>query len=399
MGSFDYTCAVSNLPIHAGDKVRCLLLTENPYEDNKGCLASNIHDWWFHRTFPIRAAYNDYGSVENVEEGLARDIWTETLPIDLVARGWGDNTCHDVPTSPDMTFEELLAAVQKGRVRVRQDVGDTITRVKTPKGIPTMKRVTARLVQAGLPLFGGCGTEGFLVDNQGYGTVRVRWHGEGLNWHKDAESLKAAEKALSRYATVLRAGTGNYAASADLFVHVKPGTKDFHWSRKDKKRTLSVSQMMIREDVWQALLGLSIQGRYDSEKTLAIDDFRKAARKLYEKSLSYVAERKARSEELLALLKNDVTWMVASDITPFTVGLATHWSTIVKKGLPIEQVESFLDSVAEMAYVYRVLMQVRFIWVPSSSRGSQYGEFDKHAAFLRALVGIAESRDAEDKEA
>jgi len=95
--------------------------------------------------------------------------------------------------------------------------------------------------------------------------------------------------------------------------------------------------------------------------------------------------------------ESPVSWIVAKDLIPFTVGLGTHWRLLVMKGLPVEQVESFLDSVAEMAYVHMALMQVRFLWVPSSSRGAQFGEFDKHAAFLKALAKIAKDRDAEDK--
>jgi len=416
MGSFDYTCAVSNLPIHAGDKVRYLLLTENPYEENKGCRACSMHDWWFPRTFPLRAEYNDYGSVENVEEGPARDIWTEALNIDLVACGWGDNSAHDVPTSKDMSFDELLTAVQEGRVKVRQDVGESAPEslgVRTvPEGVPTLERVIAGLQKAGLPLFGGWGKGGFLVDNR-EGTVRVRWHGEGSNW--DAEALQKAQKVLEDYATVIRAGTGSY--SADLFVYAKPGTEGFNAfnaSLKEKNQDLYVSQVLVREDVWQALLTLSVQDQWASKKAPTLDDFRIAAYKLYGKSLGLIEAYRATTEEkrvgdspagvdaiLFELLGGNhddpVSWIITRDLIPFTVGLATHWRLFVQQNLPVEQVETFLDSVAEMAYVHKVLMQVRYIWVPSSSRGAQVGEFDKHADFLKALVKVAKDRGKEDE--
>src|SRR4051812_23628121 len=104
MGSFSYTCGVSRLPIHAGHKVRYMLLTQNPYNDSTKC---SPNDWWFPRSFPLRAEYNDYGSVENVEEGVGRELWMEALKIDLVSVGTGDNSIHDVPTSKNMSWDEL----------------------------------------------------------------------------------------------------------------------------------------------------------------------------------------------------------------------------------------------------------------------------------------------------
>ena len=63
MGSFATTCAVSELPIEAGDKVRYLLLSSNPYIEGVKCHTSDL---WFPRTYPVQAVYNDYGSIENI---------------------------------------------------------------------------------------------------------------------------------------------------------------------------------------------------------------------------------------------------------------------------------------------------------------------------------------------
>ena len=104
MGSFDYTCCVSGLPISDGTPIRYLLLTENPY-NSPAEHTCYIDDRWALRTFPLRAEYDDYGSVQIVQEGLLRDIWLEGFKRDLVERGTGDNSCHDVPVRKDMTFE------------------------------------------------------------------------------------------------------------------------------------------------------------------------------------------------------------------------------------------------------------------------------------------------------
>ena len=44
MGSFDYTCAVSHLPIQTGDDVRFCLLQSSPYDYGKHAI--NPVDWY-----------------------------------------------------------------------------------------------------------------------------------------------------------------------------------------------------------------------------------------------------------------------------------------------------------------------------------------------------------------
>lgn len=95
MGSFAYTCCITNLPIEAGDDVKYILLTENPYSDSGKC---NVHDTWFPRTWPISAQYNDYGSIEGFDlNSPAAWAIMAGFQKDLIEVGTGDNTCHDVP--------------------------------------------------------------------------------------------------------------------------------------------------------------------------------------------------------------------------------------------------------------------------------------------------------------
>lgn len=120
MGSYSLTCCVSGLPIESGDPVRYFLITESPYADQ--AVVGTLTGFWFPRTFPLRARYNDYGSVEDVQDGPERDIWMEGFQIDLIKRGWDKNTCHDVPTHKKMAFNELLVALQEARVLVYREV-------------------------------------------------------------------------------------------------------------------------------------------------------------------------------------------------------------------------------------------------------------------------------------
>jgi len=118
MGSFNLTCAISGLPIPGGTKVRYFLLTEAP---DKKSAPVYIHEVWGPRNFPLKATYNDYGTVEKVEEGPARDAWMLAFKRDLVEVGQGDNSYHDLPTSKDMTFDHLLHAIRERRVMVQRN--------------------------------------------------------------------------------------------------------------------------------------------------------------------------------------------------------------------------------------------------------------------------------------
>src|ERR1700679_1048029 len=98
MGEFSATCAVSGLPIEEGDDVRIFLLTANPFDEGP-CTMDGV---WVPRTYPLRAAYDMFGGVTDVEEGPQRDVWLEALKLDVVPKGWGRNTCHDLPVNKTM---------------------------------------------------------------------------------------------------------------------------------------------------------------------------------------------------------------------------------------------------------------------------------------------------------
>lgn len=416
MGSFALTCTVSGLPILAGDPVRFILLTESPYKDEIACYSHSI---WFPRSFPLRAKYNDYGSVMDFEEGPARDLWLECLKMDLVERGWGDNSFHDVPTTKDMSFDQLLAALWERRVRVRREFRENTlnignTRSTAPKGVPTRKRVQRALERAGLPIYGGydnsSNSNGYMVNAVRYGTVRVRWQEFG---GEHVEKLKIAQASLERYATMICAGSGSYAHEAELIVGVKPGTKDYHGSPgKDPKAPLSVESCMIREDVWQALCSIDSQDAF-SRSSLPLKTIRKHAKNYWNECVQNVREAKTSSTALgsfgsyLAMSAYDSNNIVGAycgkNSIPFSVGLATNWRKMLEKyvdfGLAKQDLELFLDSVAEMIHVQQILRCIRYWWRPSYSCGPQFGDWKAHEQALQAFASIAtREREAEEKE-
>lgn len=414
MGSFAYTCAVSGLPIEIGDRVRYFLLTKNPYHDG----AENtcyVHDLWFPRTLPLRASYNDYGSVEEVEAGPARDIWIEGLKRDLIEQGWGDNTVHDVPTSKEMSFDELLGAVQEGRVSVKRDVdslfiersrqqtrnlreflakakglaeadavdevGDAEPEETGLAGVPTLTRVTAIIADAGFPLSAGSGDSGFMIDELEYGCVRVRWHNgySGKAGITDAQKLGELLPSLQDYAAMVAAGSGPYAHSADLLIRPKPGTEGYHGRRERERKPLPVGHAMIREDVWQALLKVRMEA-VDLEQ-IRQDVRREGARR----TETMRGDPHERFMSDLDAERNGAPW-IFKDTIPFTVGLGTHLELLAEKG-PIP--DAVLDTVAEFAYITVVLAHCRYQWRPSSSSGPQFGEWGAHLRLAKAILAVA----------
>lgn len=283
MGCFSMNCSISGLGIDYGTPVRCLLLTRSPYGDDDPRKA------WIIRTPPLRAKYNDYGSIMEVHPDDARiaELWLRGLREDVVEKGLGDNSCHDVPVSRDMTFEDMLRAIQGRRLEVIQDMKTFWTSPKRGVGDdpgsewvpPLMKRVEAALeatqpgcvarnaepVPSSACVARDAGEGKYVVDEPVPSMARVRFgrYEQGDYKAKLCEARTALEHA--GYACVITAGTGRYANAADLLVFPRPREKgDEHvsgpmWDMRpgasaSDDKTLRVGLAMIREDVWQALI-------------------------------------------------------------------------------------------------------------------------------------------------
>jgi hypothetical protein len=424
MGSFSYTCAVSGFPIQAGDKVRYMLLTEYPYKDRGPCY---MHDLWVPRTLPLKAKYNDYGSVEGVESGPSQDLWMEGFKRDLIEMGWGDNPCHDVPTSKGMTFEDLLTALGERRVYVNRHYvslqseriknildtgetalkeirGETAERSKplVPKGIPTLRRVSKFLALAGLPMFDGSHGQGaYMVDEIRYGFLRIRYQDYGSDTPTQIAKLKSAQEALRHYASMITTGSGNYAHSAELVVCRRPeiSTRNrgyaHNWVAKEEPKGLLVEQCMILEDVWQAMLKYELTSDWNSD-VYTIRDYRKGLRK-------FASERKAKDKkgkkplsftETLLLDRTQSPYPGVEEVCPsydrsITLDPKEHMELMLRKD---EVPESFIDSAAEYAFVKSVLSQLRWYWRPSYSIGPQCNGWTEQKRHMKALNAIANKR-------
>ncbi len=364
------------------------MLTENPFY-RPAEMTCEMGDIWIPRTFPLKAVYNDYGSVEEIQEGFCLDLWFEGLQLDLVEQGIGDNVCHDIATDRDMDTGTLLAALREGRLKVQGLETEEECRERSKStlqsGIPTMKRIEQRISEvSGMRVANGeFGDEGYLVDLMPNKFVRVRWS----PFEEKALHLAQLQEHLGDFATMITTGTGRYSDNAELLVAPKPLPQGEFYSVRfepESSKDLHVTQAMIREDVWQILLATYFQSwmkevppDYPSWRRIA-DEHWKAVQEASEMS-DRILELSLRS----GVLDRNVVASFTKDGA--VTGLGTHFFLASKKGPTDEDLEKFLDSVAEMAFVQFILMQLRHQWRPGTSCGPQFGEWALHKDFLRRL--------------
>ena len=421
MGSFASTCAVSGIPLEVGDPVRWYLLTENPYDDNLVCYS---HDMWFPRSWPVRAEYNDYGSIKAYDPECPSIVSiVEALKEDMIERGMGNNSCHDVPTAKGMSFEATLEAVWEKRIQVSRDVDTFYFRNAAAKklmadhredkrkpipGVPTLRGVESLLKSAGHkvvtaePDTNTHGGDTFMVDELEPGMCRVRVNGFAV----DASKLDAILPLLqSEYAAVVTVGSGAYADSTEIRLMPKvmkrgDGEHVFWGCKNDRQQPLDVFQGMIHEDVWNELLKMKVSDWKNwSEKTkVGFDKFRADAETLWKKA-TCSKNKESVIDGLLSRLSDD-EHMIAKSAIPFTVGPSEHWKIATQRHVEApftaKQVDEFLDDVAGFSLVSCIMSPVRYWWRPSFTCGPQFGEHRKHAdvfaAFRRATMAAKKRR-------
>jgi hypothetical protein len=374
MGSFPITCGVSGLPIESGERVRYLLITENPYK-TKTPVCDSIGRY-FPRTWPIRATYDSYGSIDGYSSEDA-DLIMRGFQKDLLEIGTGDNRYTDLRVRKDMSFSELLTSIREGRVSVLRDI-----RKKQKTTNPPWKEIEDTL-QGAFP------DVAFQVD-EGVAGVRVR-----LTTYQDPEGqlVKASELLNATYAVALTAGSGRSPNQAELKVFFKPGMGMDEGLEGSSER-VQIHQVMIREDVWQNLLCCQIQA-YDNDPVYNLSEYTKAVRLRIEAFRKQLSEFPSLAEDLLLSLmsyhpelkyKNIGRGILINPI-PYTVALPEHFLLRFKDGLVDE---SFILGAAEFLYVQDLLERVRHIWHPSDVAGPNEPAYQSHRDFSRAILDIAE---------
>jgi hypothetical protein len=422
MGSFSFTCCVSGLPITAGDKVRYLLLSKNTFETDNHWSCS-VAGRWKLRCFPVKASYNDYGSVDKFTQPFLTRLMWSSFQQDVVERGIGDNACHDVAVRRDMNEKEWLTALWEGRVFVRPyptrrrgpDEGTQKRKVKVAAGIPTRRRIEKALVAAGFIVSSSYGAPGFMADHIKRGFVRVRAEG-----HNDAPSIERLQEAISkRWPCLITAGTGNYADKREILVAPAPGAaiRDGLKGRKGDylKTPIPIAQAMVREDVWQALLGMAVPPSMFEDSSNPPSRFREDVQKVYDKDIERIRARRRpglSKEEAIRLLGEQLGRellhmqnLASSELVSFSegrgpgYGLKNAWADALDQDPAGDDLKDLLDGAAETLFVQSLLADVRFQWFPYSTSGPQFGEWRLHEKILSTYAGIAKAfADEQDRE-
>ncbi len=429
MGDFNGTCVISGLPIRGGDKVRYLLLTQSPYcrGPNAGEYVHYIHGRWFPRVVPLRGEYDSHGGVEELQSGAAQALWSRSFREDLVELGTGENSVHDAAVTKESELGELLEQANEGRLRVHDGWGDTYPRsderedsrwdawrsmFKVPKGVPTRRRVTAILKKHRVPVVAssdGAKPRAVFV-NSSKGQVRIR----EACYEDQGRTLRRIARLLSgKYATMVRAGTGSYADRGELVVAPKPGVQYSSASKRSHKVPLAVAAVMIREDVWQALVATP-QGEYDERiptAELALREFDKSVKRLVDATEAdkQFAERSKAAGSNATMPRYRVSDMMfggrffewVKTPVPFTVGTGEAWEWMAEATVAgtatREEVVDFVTTLVELVRIQCLLATLRFAWGPAAS-GSQYGDFRLHQQYLETLASVARTNADEDDE-
>lgn len=442
MGSFSRTCAVSALPIEAGDKIRVVLLNENPYGESR----------WSVRSVPFRAKYNDYGGIEDYDDkGIHAKLTMAQFKRDLIERPWGDNLCHDVPIGPNTPLGDLFSAIgtEEGRVRVRRTESRINPRpkIKVPKGIPTWKRVSKLLTAKGI--------KDFTTNRVAYGLVRVRptryddrkavWHDAviaalepryrvekhyeyGPKYHED---LSAENKDWDVWLLVLPRDevcevteSGEFRSLPPIDPRDKIRRDDLlhriehrHGERPFRDRTMRVGWAMIREDVWQAMLKLG-GGKYDWEKVPTVKSHVERGKKTLQSARDHLKSHYSFLEQIQKLApdekvnfggfgespEDNIDFLISQEWNlrslPFVTGLDyafAHLVVLDNKGeVTPKEVATIIRDLSELFVVQELLYLSCRFWAPTYS-GPQSGVWKLHGKALNAFAKIAETIHAEQE--
>lgn len=123
MGSWDETCAISNMPISPGDRVKVLILQENVTHDrgSSGCYAT---DFWTPASVPFSAVYDDYGRFREFDEsGVVAQVILSALRKHHYPIAQGENKYHDLAVPHVDDWTTMWNGLAKGRLALKNIYG------------------------------------------------------------------------------------------------------------------------------------------------------------------------------------------------------------------------------------------------------------------------------------
>lgn len=140
MGCWNGTCGISQLPILAGTKVKAYLMLQSEFAQGIGgsgtCYTTGYFRPWF---FPVSAEYNDYGSIERIQEDWNSKYMLATFQKWLAAgevKILGDEAeINDPGVKAFKTLDQVFDCVERGAL-VFKNHGETFDKAQE-KWVPT----------------------------------------------------------------------------------------------------------------------------------------------------------------------------------------------------------------------------------------------------------------------
>lgn len=414
MGSFNETCALSSLNIGYGDRIRLVLLTQNPYvvtDSHDARRGVYHHDNWFPRTPPIAATYDDYGRAEFADSPLTQLV-ADVLSDDVVERPLGFNYIHDVPVCKNQPIDHYLEAAWQGRLLVRQrDARDE----PAPAGWPTWQSVRDKFKAAKLKLQVKDASTGYNAQPVAPGVVCVTF----AKYGDHAKNLEVARKLLEAdYDCRTVKMFDDRDDDQCLLVTAKgalknPGILGRPRARKAlsthpklirETKQLPVLAVMIREDVWNAFINLKLEADWGDSRPLSRDDLRKRIADSYETAVRAkdrwraIDKATAPAADILKLIDEHPPGLYLSDMAfrnslhsiPFQTTAATHLAHAAQNDFKDKDAlkDALIDACADLARVEMVMARLHRPWhIPPI--GGQDGEWAAHARLLGQLAKIA----------
>lgn len=402
MGSFNETCALSELNISPGTQVRLLFLTAGPYvnsdqhEATRGCYH---YDQWFARTPPIKATYDDYGRCKFEENSITKLI-TECFNQDVVERPFGFNQYHATYVTKTNDINHFIEAASQGRLLVRDDYGENPAQV--PDSFPTWQKVHAMLKAANLPIQSEVKNgEGYNAQKVIPGVVCVKYNSYGNNFSRLAQVAKRVFALHYDYRIVFKdhdrthsdpciilSPLGAYQNRELLFdkteVDAALNIHPEYLQQRRAKKVLPVQAVMIHEDVWQAYLTVEDEQLY-IDKLNSIDT-------IVEKIKSDMSKAVEQSIFSAEYSLRDIFFQI-----PFQTMIPKHIEVALKD--PDFDKEELFRCCAEIARVEHVMSRLNHSWhIPSL--GGQNGAWNLRTNLLEKLLEVsrAELRNELDNE-
>jgi hypothetical protein len=401
MGSFNETCALSNLNISYGTPVRVLFLTQNPYvtsdghEAQRGCYH---YDNWFVRTPPLKGKYDDYGRAALAKSKLPKLI-ADVFSTDVVERPFGFNQYHEPAVFRGQNLAHYLQAAWEGRLLVHDDYREP--KNPLPESWPTWGRVTEILKKAKLPIQKKEDSKAYNVQAVIPGVVCVHF-----NSYDDATNkLEIAKKFLADYdckvlskfedggEKCLIVATKGAFENPSLLAQVDKILESFtvYPRANSQPKNLSVLSVMVREDVWQAFCNIPLTfPSWQSERKSSVDDLKAVLSGKYDNALKAQKMLKGGDTKGNVLRIFDVLGEAAYreviHSLPFQTGPGKH--LVYASENEFEAKDELIQAVAELVRVECIMSALHRPWyIPPL--GGQEGGWKLHTQLLSEIHAIS----------